>query len=161
MGMTVKEAASVLSTVVSNLQAARRLEEALVIAVAADQAIKEKTAAKEELEGQLAELNKELIAIGREIEEEGRRRISILDETLVKVEEANIRVSKCQERAALDIKALEDEADQKLQAITGRSIDLEGSLAKEISSKEEDLVSILNKLSLANAEMASVKERLG
>ena len=159
--MTVKEAASVLSGVVHNLRAAKRLESALKVVEGLDGLVKEAESKREKLSGELQKLNAELEVISTDIGREETRRETALAET-----------GRLKTEAQADLQRVNSEVEGKVaeaQASSRRRIEEAETafktkvldLNRDIKEREENLKVVTDKVEEAKAALAAVKERLG
>ncbi len=159
--MTVKEASSILSGVVHNLRAAKRLESALKVVEGLDGLVKETEAKKEKVSGELQKLNSRLEVVTGEIEREEARRETALAETgRLKTEaQADLqRVNSAVETAVAETKAGFDKRVESTEAaFKSRVLDLD----RDTRDREERLKVVTDKLEEAKTDLAAVKERLG
>lgn len=159
--MTVEEAASVLSQVVHNLRAAKRLESALKVAVGLDQVVKETELRRMKFSDELQKLNSRLETITGEIEREEVRRESSLAETGRLKTEAQADLQRVNSEVEAEITVAKNSSYRRIkeleEAFKVRVLDLDIS----IQDKEQRLSHVTDKLEAAKAELTSIKERLG
>ncbi len=159
--MTVKEASSILSGVVHNLRAAKRLESALKVVEGLDGLVKEAESKREKLSGELQKLNAELEVISTDIGREETRRETALAET-----------GRLKTEAQADLQRVNSEVERKFaeaQASSRRRIEEAETafktkvldLNRDIKEREENLKVVTDKVEEAKAALAAVKERLG
>lgn len=161
MEMTIKEATSVLSGIVHNLRAAKRLEGALKVVEAIEQLEREGLGRKDKLLSEVEKLASYLKELKEEIEEEEGKRESALAETgRLKTEaQADLqRVKADAEKGVAEVKASSERQIKELKDFTKKEI---LGLNNNITSKEEELKVVLSKLETANADLVAIKERLG
>ena len=159
--MTVKEASSILSGIVHNLRAAKRLESALKIVEGLDGLVKETEAKKEKASNELQKLNSRLEVVTGEIEraEDGRER-ALTETGRIKTEaQANLqRVNLEAETAVTEAKVSSHRRiEEAEEAFKVRVLDID----RVIKVKEETLRVVTEKLEAAETDLAAVKERLG
>ncbi|MBW8036443.1 MAG: hypothetical protein FVQ79_12670 [Planctomycetes bacterium] len=159
--MTVKEAASVLSGVVHNLRAAKRLESALKVVEGLEGLVKEAELKKTKLSEELQKLSSRIEVVTGEIEREEARRETALAETgRLKTEaQADLqRVNSAVETAVAETKAGFDKRVESTEAaFKEKVLDLD----RDTKDREERLRVVTEKLGAAKADLNAVKERLG
>ena len=161
MDMTVREATSVLSGIVHNLRAAKRLESALKVVENAEQLVKEAETKKDKLSKDLQETNSRLDAITGEIEREEIRREAFLVETgRIKTEvQADLQKIK----SGAETKAIEAEKASKNRIKEAEKVSKLKliTINKNIENREEVLRVVVDKVKDAEGNLASIKKKLG
>ncbi|KKK47547.1 hypothetical protein LCGC14_3154070 [marine sediment metagenome] len=159
--MTVKEAASILSGVVHNLRAAKRLESALKVVEGLDGLAEEAENKKEKVSTELDRKNLDLEVVTGEIEREEARRETALAET-----------GRLKTEAQADLQRVNSEVEAKVaeanSGFTQRVEELETAfklkvldLDRDTKDREGRLRVVTDKLEEAKTDLAAVKERLG
>ena len=159
--MTIQEASSVLSGVVHNLRAAKRLESALKVVEGLDGLVKEAENKKEKVSTELDRKNLDLEVVTGEIEREEARRETALAET-----------GRLKTEAQADLQRVNSEVEAKVaeanSGFTQRVEELEAAfklkvldLDRDTKDREGRLRVVTDKLEEAKTDLAAVKERLG
>ena len=159
--MTVKEAASVLSGVVHNLRAAKRLESALKVVEGLEGLVKETEAKKEKVSGELQKMNSRLEVVTGEIEREEVRRETALAETGRLKTEAQADLQGVNLEVEGKVAQAEASSHRRIEEAEAAFKEKVLDLDRDTKDREERLRVVMDKLEEAKAALAIVKERLG
>ena len=159
--MTVKEASSVLSGVVHNLRAAKRLESALKVVEGLDGLGREAELKKEKVSEELQRLNSKLEVVTGEIEKEEAKREAALAETGRLKTEAQADLQRVNSEVEVGIKNAGIASAKRIEELEATFKSKVLDLDRDTRDKEERLKTVTDKLEEAKTDLAAVKERLG
>ncbi|KKM81579.1 hypothetical protein LCGC14_1328400 [marine sediment metagenome] len=159
--ITVREAVQILSGVSQQLRSAKRLEEALKVGLAIEETVKTKTSEKDVLEVQISELHTRLSELEDEVEKEEKRVKVSLDVSSALVSAAQEKARNAEIETEAVMKGFEATSANLLRELAASTEERQVELNNKIIEREEYLKTVTDKIEAANAELASIKERLG
>ena len=159
--ITIREAVQILSGVSQQLRSAKRLEEALKVGLAIEETVKTKTSEKDVLEVQISELHTRLSELEDEVEKEEKRVKVSLDVSSALVSAAQEKARNAEIETEAVMKGFEATSANLLRELAASAEKRQVELNNKIIEREEYLKTVTDKIEAANAELASIKERLG
>ncbi|HDZ37400.1 MAG TPA: hypothetical protein ENH62_03770 [Marinobacter sp.] len=159
--ITVREAVQILSGVSQQLRSAKRLEEALKVGLAIEETVKTKTSEKDVLEVQISELHTRLSELEDEVEKEEKGVKVSLDVSSALVSAAQEKARNAEIETEAVMKGFEATSANLLRELAASAEKRQVELNNKIIEREEYLKTVTDKIEAANAELASIKERLG
>lgn len=159
--ITIREAVQILSGVSQQLRSAKRLEEALKVGLAIEETVKTKTSEKDVLEVQISELHTRLSELEDEVEKEEKRVKVSLDVSSALVSAAQEKARNAEIETEAVMKGFEATSANLLRELAASTEERQVELNNKIIEREEYLKTVTDKIEAANAELASIKERLG
>ena len=159
--ITVREAVQILSGVSQQLRSAKRLEEALKVGLAIEETVKTKTSEKDVLEVQISELHTRLSELEDEVEKEEKGVKVSLDVSSALVSAAQEKARNAEIETEAVMKGFKATSANLLRELAASTEERQVELNNKIIEREEYLKTVTDKIEAANAELASIKERLG
>ena len=158
--MTIAEATSVLSGVVNNLRAAKRLEEALTVVNSLEQNTKEAEDRKASLEENIKNLRDELEVLNQEIESAQIKKGHQSEKIDAEMRALQNNLKKLKEEGDKQVSELEASfADKTTALVAAHNSDM-AELHDEIGAKREELKVVTTVLAGTRAEVSSIRDKL-
>ncbi len=158
--MTIGEAVSILGSVVTNLKAARRLEEALKVAQGVEQSVLELSRKKTEIDELIRVARDDLKLVEQEIETETARQKTQLDELQSQISTAKSTLSNLHAEEVAKITAVEETASKAMEALKEHHDSTMSELMGDIDEKSSELSNVNAVLNKAQHDLDSLAAKL-